>query len=255
MARRRHRPHPYDAVVPPTNEHGQPIGVPVEWSAREPVGPVELVGRWSRVEPLGRNHLDPLFRSLALESPETVWTYLASGPFTDRAALWAVLRGLHDDPASVPHALCLPDGRAVGMASYLRLDHRNGSVEVGWIAMSAELQRTTAATEAMYLMARHVFDDLGYRRYEWKCDSLNEPSRRAAARLGFTYEGTFRQAQVYKDRNRDTAWFSITDAEWPAIRSAFEEWLDPANHDADGRQRSALRARREPPPAHPPATS
>jgi RimJ/RimL family protein N-acetyltransferase len=132
----------------------------------------------------------------------------------------------------------------VGVASYLRLDHVNGSVEVGSIAYAAELQRTTAATEAMFLMARHVFDDLGYRRYEWKCDTLNEPSRRAAARLGFSYEGTFRNALVYKGRNRDTAWFSITDAEWPAIRSAFEEWLDPANHDDDGGQRAPLRAAR-----------
>jgi RimJ/RimL family protein N-acetyltransferase len=204
------------------------------------VRPVELAGRWSRVEPLGRDHLDQLYRSLVLDSPDTVWTYLAAGPFTDPAGLWATLRDLDDDPGSVPHALCMPDGRAVGMASYLRLDHRNGSVEVGWIAMAAELQRTTAATEAMYLMMRHVFDDLGYRRYEWKCDALNEPSRRAAQRLGFTYEGTFRNAQVYKDRNRDTAWFSITDGEWAALRYAFERWLDPANFDDEGRQLSAL---------------
>jgi RimJ/RimL family protein N-acetyltransferase len=224
-----------------TNEFGQPIGDPVVWSPRAPVRPVELVGRWSRVEPLGRDHLDQLYRSLVLESPDSLWTYLAAGPFTEPAAFRATLRGLHDDRASVPHALCLADGRAVGMALYLRLDQVNGSVEVGWIAMSAELQRTTAATEAMYLMMRHVFDELGYRRYEWKCDALNEPSRRAAQRLGFRYEGTFRNAQVYKGRNRDTAWFSITDAEWPARRSAFERWLDPANFDADGRQRTPLR--------------
>ena len=140
----------------------------------------------------------------------------------------------------MPQAICLPDGRPVGIASYLRLDHVNGSVEVGGIAYAAELQRTTAATEAMYLMMRHVFDNLGYRRYEWKCDSLNEPSRRAAARLGFTYEGTFPNAVVYKGRNRETDWFSITDDEWPAIRSAFETWLDPANHDEQGRQRRPL---------------
>jgi RimJ/RimL family protein N-acetyltransferase len=229
---------------PRTNEFDQPIGEPVVWSVREPVRPVTLVGRWSRVEPLARHHLDQLYRSLVLESPDSVWTYLAAGPFSEPTGLFATLRELADDPGALPHALCLPDGRAVGMASYLRLDHRNGSVEVGWIAMAAELQRTTAATESMYLMMRHVFEDLGYRRYEWKCDSLNEPSRRAAARLGFTYEGTFRNAQVYKDRNRDTAWFSITDAEWPEIRRAFEEWLDPANHGDDGGQRAPLRARR-----------
>jgi len=232
---------------PRTNEFGQPIGPPVDWSPREPVRPVHLRGRWSRVEPVAAHHLDPLYDALVLRSPESIWTYLGVGPFPDRAGLFAWLRGLADDPGWVPHAICAADGHAVGVASYLRLDHANGSVEVGGIAYSAELQRTTAATEAMYLMARHVFDDLGYRRYEWKCDALNAPSRRAAERLGFRYEGTFRNALVYKGRNRDTAWFSITDAEWPTIRSGFEAWLDPANHDADGRQRAPLRVR---PPDH-----
>jgi RimJ/RimL family protein N-acetyltransferase len=227
--------------APRTNEHGQPIGRAVTWSAREPVRPVTLTGQWSRIEPVAAHHLDALYDALVLRSPEQLWTYLAVGPFTEPAGLDAWLRELTDDPASVPHAICLPDGRAVGIASYLRLDHRNGSVEIGGIAMAAELQRTTASTEAMYLMMRHVFDDLGYRRYEWKCDSLNAPSQRAAERLGFTYEGRFRNALVYKGRNRDTDWFSITDTEWPAIRSALEAWLDPANHDADGLQRSALR--------------
>ena len=179
-----------------------------------------------------------------LRSPASLWTYLAAGPFDDPAGLFAWLRQLHDDPGAVPHAICTAAGRPLGVASYLRLDHVNGSVEVGSIAYGAELQRTTAATEAMYLMARHVFEDLGYRRYEWKCDALNGPSRRAAERLGFTYEGTFRNALVYKGRSRDTAWFSITDAEWPAIRTAFEAWLDPANHDDDGAQREPLRIAR-----------
>jgi RimJ/RimL family protein N-acetyltransferase len=246
MARRGGQPRPYDARVdaPRRNEFGQPIGPAVEWSPREPVGPVELPGRWSRVEPVAAHHLDGLHDALVLRSPDSIWTYLAAGPFADRAGLFAWLRQLNDDPGAVPHVICLASGKPVGVASYLRLDHVNGSVEVGGIVYAAELQRTTAATEAMYLMARHVFDDLGYRRYEWKCDTLNEPSRRAAARLGFSYEGTFRNALVYKGRNRDTAWFSITDAEWPAIRSAFEEWLDPANHDDDGEQRAPLRAGR-----------
>jgi RimJ/RimL family protein N-acetyltransferase len=226
-----------------TNEHGQPIGAPVEWSAREPVRPVTLAGRWSRIEPVGPHHLDALYDALVLMSPPSIWTYLPVGPFPDPEGLWSWLRDLDDDPGSVPHVICTPAGRAIGVASYLRLDHRNGSVEVGGIALSAELQRTTAATEAMYLMMRHVFDDLGYRRYEWKCDSLNEPSRKAAARLGFTYEGTFRNALVYKGRNRDTDWFSITDEEWPAIRGALEAWLDPANHDG-GVQRASLRVLR-----------
>src|SRR5215217_137782 len=221
---------------PRTNQHGQPIGRPVEWSPREPVRPVTLVGRWCRIEPIADHHLADLYDAVVLRSPESNWTYLAAGPFDDAAGLADWLRELDDDPGSLPHAICTADGRAVGVASYLRLDHRNGSVEVGGIAYAAELQRTTAATEAMYLMMRHVFDDLGYRRYEWKCDTLNEPSRRAAARLGFTYEGTFRNAMVYKGRNRDTDWFSITDDEWPAIRSALEGWLAPENHEDDGTQ-------------------
>jgi RimJ/RimL family protein N-acetyltransferase len=236
----------YDAPVsrPRRNDHGQPIGEPVDWSPRAPVRPVSLAGRWVRIEPLARHHLDSLYDALVLRSPASIWTYLAVGPFTDRQGLWSWLAGLNDDPGSVPHAICTPDGRAVGVASYLRLDHLNGSVEVGGIALSAELQRTTAATEAMYLMMRHAFDGLGYRRYEWKCDSLNAPSRRAAARLGFTYEGTFRNALVYKGRNRDTDWFSIIEEEWPPIRAAFEAWLDPANHDERGVQRRPLAARR-----------
>ena len=128
----------------------------------------------------------------------------------------------------------------VGIATYLRIDHANGTAEVGHISFSTALQRTTAATEAMYLMAAHAFDVVGVRRYEWKCDSLNEASRRAATRLGFAYEGTFRQAVVYKGRNRDTAWFAITDEQWPRIRTAFESWLDPANFDEHGQQRHPL---------------
>jgi len=241
------RPRPparaYDAPMgePRTNEYGQPIGRAVAWAPREPVAPVTLVGRSSRVEPVAAHHLPQLYDALVVRSPPSTWTYLAVGPFDAPAGLNAWLRDLHDDPGAVPHAICTPDGRGVGVASYLRLDHVNGSVEVGGIALSAELQRTTAATEAMYLMMRHVFDDLGYRRYEWKCDALNEPSRRAAGRLGFTFEGTFRNALVYKGRNRDTEWYSVTDDEWPAVRDAFEAWLDPANFDDDGRQRTALR--------------
>ncbi|MGD8870595.1 MAG: GNAT family protein, partial [Gemmatimonadota bacterium] len=132
----------------------------------------------------------------------------------------------------------------VGVASYLRIDPAVGSIEVGHIHYSPLLQRTRAATEAMYLMARRVFDELGYRRYEWKCDDLNAPSRAAAERLGFTYEGTFRKHRIYKGRNRDTAWYSITDSEWPAIRQAMEAWLDPSNFDESAKQRTRLAARK-----------
>ena len=131
-------------------------------------------------------------------------------------------------------------GGAIGVASYLRIEPAVGVIEVGHIAYSPPLRRTTAATEAMYLMMRRVFDELGYRRYEWKCDALNAPSRRAADRFGFSFEGVFRQATMYKGRNRDTAWYSITDVEWPALKARFEAWLDESNFSADGAQRLSL---------------
>jgi len=155
-------------------------------------------------------------------------------------AAWVAHAVTLDDP--LYHAIVdLPSGRAVGVASYLRIDPDAGSIEVGGLAFSPLLQRTRGATEAMYLMARHAFDTLGYRRYEWKCNALNAPSRRAARRLGFTFEGIFRQHMIVKGRSRDTAWFAMIDRDWPAIRTAFEAWLDPANFDAEGRQLTPLR--------------
>jgi len=139
-----------------------------------------------------------------------------------------------------PRIIDLATGTATGVASYLRIDPAAGSIEVGHINYSPKLQRTIAATEAMYLMMRRAFDELGYRRYEWKCNALNAPSRSAATRLGFAYEGIFRQADVVKGRNRDTAWYAITDDEWPKLRAAFDCWLDPANFDAAGNQRVSL---------------
>lgn len=227
-----------------TNEHGQPIGEPLDWSPRPAVEPVTLTGRRCRVEPLTRDHVDQLFDELCVRSPASLWTYLSDGPFTPdlegKVGFTSWLRRARTDPGVVPHVITAPDGRALGVASYLRVDPANGSVEVGSIALGAALQRTTAATEAMYLMARHAFDDLGYRRYEWKCDSLNAASRRAADRLGFTFEGVHRNALVYKGRNRDTAWYSITDAEWPDRRERLERWLAPGNFDEHGRQRQML---------------
>lgn len=222
------------------NEFGQPIGRPVDWSPRQEVAPVVLEGRYSRVEPLAAHHLDGLYDALVLRTPASSWTYMSGGPFTDKPGLFGWLRMHADDPGMVPHTLCLDSGRPVGVATFLRLDGHNGSVEVGAIILAAELQRTRAATELMYLMMRHVFDDLGYRRYEWKCDSLNGPSRRAAERLGFRYEGRFRNAMVYKGRNRDTDWLSIIDEEWPEVKARLEAWLAPENFDADGNQISAL---------------
>jgi RimJ/RimL family protein N-acetyltransferase len=172
---------------------------------------------------------------------EGLWMYLWDGPFASEAAFLDDLarKAVSEDPffyAIVERA----SGRAVGYASYLRIMPRDRVIEVGSILFTPALQRTRAATEAMYLMARHAFDGLGYRRYEWKCNALNAPSRRAAARFGFQFEGIFRQHMIVKGRSRDTAWFAMLDRDWPAIRAAYEAWLDPANFDADGRQRTPL---------------
>jgi len=176
-----------------------------------------------------------------------MWTYLPRGPFATAGAYreWAESAALLDDPLT--HTIIdNATGEAVGTAAYMRIDAASGVIEVGSITYSPRLQRRPAGTEAMYLMMRRVFDELGYRRYEWKCNSLNMPSRAAALRLGFQYEGLFRQATLTRGRNRDTMWFSVTDRDWPALRDAFERWLDPANFDAAGRQRQSLASFRSP---------
>ena len=163
------------------------------------------------------------------------------GPFATEAdyRAWIVKDASGDDPLF--HAIIdTATDKAIGVASYLRIFPDIGSIEVGHINYAPALQRTVAATEAMYLMMARAFDELGYRRYEWKCDNANEKSRNAAARLGFTFEGVFRQCTIYKGRNRDTAWFSILDGEWPRVKAAFEAWLDPANFDAAGKQKRSL---------------
>ena len=201
-----------------------------------------MVGRYCRMEPLDpAGHAAALFDAFRLDPAGLDWTYLPYGPFDDAGTFrsWLDSIAVGEDPLFYT---ILDDGaKALGVASYLRIFPDIGSIEVGHIHYSPVLQRSRAATEAMYLMMRRAFDELGYRRYEWKCDSLNAPSRRAANRLGFGYEGTFRQATIYKGRNRDTAWYSIIDKDWPAVRSAFEKWLDPANFDASGAQRTRLR--------------
>jgi RimJ/RimL family protein N-acetyltransferase len=228
--------------TPRTNELGQPIGHAVlDW--RAPARPPRhtLTGRFCRVEPLdAARHGQDLHAAFAADREGRMWTYLFSGPFATESEFheWLVPRQASEDPLFFT-IVDLATGRAVGLASYLRIEPAHGVIEVGHIAFSPQLQRTPAATEAMYLMMKNVFA-LGYRRYEWKCDSLNAPSRRAAERLGFRYEGLFRQAIVYKGRNRDTAWYSIIDREWPAMAERFQRWLDPGNFDADGRQRTSL---------------
>jgi RimJ/RimL family protein N-acetyltransferase len=186
-------------------------------------------------------HGDALFEGSSGPANDRLWDYLFEGPFTDRAAYQEHLiqKAALDDPLFFA-IIDNQTQRAVGRASYLRIEPAHRVIEVGNILYTPQLQRTAGATEAMYLMARYVFEDLGYRRYEWKCNALNEPSRRAALRLGFTFEGIFRQHMIVKGRNRDTAWYSMLDSEWPQRKQAFERWLDPANFDAHGHQKSSL---------------
>ncbi|MEO5653871.1 MAG: GNAT family protein [Marmoricola sp.] len=225
----------------PLNEFGQPTGDPITWSARSPVAPVALAGRSCGLEPLSSEHVPDLWQALCVDSSPELWTYMSAGPFPDRPALAAYVEMLIGTRGLVPLAIRGADESASGIACFMRDDPANGVVEVGTITLGTRLQRTVAATEAMHLMAAHAFEECGYRRYEWKCDSLNAPSRRAAERLGFAFEGVFRQAMVYKGRNRDTAWYSITDAEWPRVRDAHRHWLERANFDQGGRQLSSLR--------------
>ncbi len=226
----------------PINELGQPIGDPLDWSpaAPPPLEPIE--GRFCRIEPLDADrHAAELHAANLLDELGAMWTYMPYGPFAslDEYQAWCRQMAASDDPLF--HAIIdVASNRAVGVASYLRIEPMSGAIEVGHIAYSPLLQRTAAATEAMYLMMRRAFAELGYRRYEWKCDALNQPSRRAADRLGFTFEGIFRQATMYKGRNRDTAWYSITDAEWPRLRARYESWLAPSNFDEKGVQRRSL---------------
>ena len=225
------------------NDLGQPIGFPLPGWTERPLPPrTPMVGRLCAVEPLDiARHAAQLYAAHCDDPDGRNWTYLGFGPFASFDEYLHTLEThcMGDDPlfhAIVDHA----SGETVGGAAYMRIEPKVGVIEVGGINYSLRLQRRPAATEAMYLMMRRVFDELGYRRYEWKCDSLNAPSRAAALRLGFRYEGLFRQATVYKGRNRDTAWFSIIDQEWPELRAAFEAWLDPGNFDTEGRQRRSL---------------
>jgi RimJ/RimL family protein N-acetyltransferase len=225
------------------NALGQPVGDPVPgWTPRPRPARTQIAGAWARLEPLDpERHGAQLWDAYAEDAEGRGWTYLANGPFADYAGYRAWLDAVAPGEDPLFHAIVDgASGLASGVASYLRIDPANGVIEVGHINYAPRLQRSRAATEAMFLMMRRAFDELGYRRYEWKCDSLNAPSRAAAERLGFRYEGLFRQAIVYKGRNRDTAWYAITDAEWPALKGRFERWLDAANFDAEGRQRAPL---------------
>jgi RimJ/RimL family protein N-acetyltransferase len=201
--------------------------------------PTTLRGRYVTLEPLAERHSAALWE--AVNSHDELWTWLAQDPYQDGATMINhLLQWQKADHALLFAILPADTGRAAGWASYMRIEPAHGVIEVGNILFSPALKKTRAATEAMYLMASHVFDDLGYRRYEWKCNAQNEPSRCAALRYGFSFEGIFRQHMVTKDRNRDTAWFSMLDHEWPARKRAFEAWLDPGNFDEAGNQRQNL---------------
>ena len=223
---------------------GLPIGPDVDAKPAKRPGTSVLDGRFVRLEPLDIDRHAAGLHAIS-HGPEAaaLWLYMPTGPFADLAAHRAQLKTLCDNPDFAAYILADPaTGAVLGQACYMRIDLANRVIEVGYILYGPDAQRSAATTEAMYLMARHVFEDLGYRRYEWKCNALNAPSKRAALRLGFTYEGLFRQAVIVKGRNRDTAWYSMLDAEWPARKAMFEGWLDPANFDADGRQIRSLAA-------------
>ena len=224
------------------NDLGQPVGFPLPgWKAPPRPPRTAIAGLYCRVEPLDpAHHAEELFRANALDPSRRNFTYLSIGPFDtfDAYRQWMTLASRSEDPLFLA-IIDAATGKAVGIASYMRIDTANGVVEVGNLNYSTLLQRKPAATEAMYLMMKRAFD-LGYRRYEWKCDALNAASRAAAQRLGFSFEGVFRQAVVYKGRNRDTAWYAAIDSDWPELERAFQHWLDPGNFDGEGRQRARL---------------
>jgi RimJ/RimL family protein N-acetyltransferase len=219
----------------------QPVGPPVDATLARQPDAVTLTGCFGAVEQLdaGR-HGASLWQ--ALRGHDGVWTYLFYGPFAGPAAFsaWIAERVTLADPFS--YAIVDPSGRALGIAALMSIRPDMRVVEVGNILLAPALQRSRLATEAQYLLARYAIETLGYRRYEWKCDALSAPSRRAALRFGFRFEGVFRSHMIVKGRNRDTAWFAMTEEDWPVRRAAFERWLDPTNFDAEGRQKVSLSA-------------
>ena len=225
----------------PVNAYGQDVGPSLaDWSPRPLPPRVPLVGRHCRLEPLERGHGDALFRAFQAAPDGRDWTYMMSERIDDRAEYERFLDAqvASRDPL---HFAVLVDDAPVGTSSLMRIDPDNGVIEIGHVTFARALQRTPAGTEAIVLLMRRAFE-LGYRRLEWKCDSLNAPSRRAALRYGFVFEGIFRNALVTKGRSRDTAWFAMIDSEWPSHRAALEGWLTPDNFDRDGRQLRPLSA-------------
>ena len=232
---------PTTSACEPHPVTGQPIGSPVDPTPAPRPGPVTLKGRYGRLEKLRPDHWPDLWEAFA--GHDRVWTYIsADGPFSEASDFAAFVgrRAAAEDPYA--YAIIDAGDRTVGYVTLLRINPQMRVVEVGHVLYSPRLQRTPLGTETQYLLARYVFETLGYRRYEWKCDALNAPSRRAALRYGFLYEGTFRQHMIAKSRNRDDAWFSMLDSEWPTRKRNFERWLEPGNFDERGAQKISLAA-------------
>lgn len=233
------------SVTNVNNEPQPPVGPSLpDWTARARPPRTPLTGRYCRIEAVDvERHAADLFEAYAIAPDGNDWAYMSSGPFSDLASYrdYLAKAATSDDPLHYA-IIDLTTGKPVGTFALMRIDTANGVIEVGHVAYSRLLKRTPVATEAMFLLMTRVFDELGYRRYEWKCDHLNAPSRSAALRYGFQYEGIFRQAVVYKGRSRDTAWYAIIDGDWPALRSAYQQWLNAENFDAAGQQRQTLAA-------------
>jgi len=221
-----------------------PLGPPVDPTPAQLPGPVTLQGHYGTIEKLDAARHGPSLWD-ALRGHDAVWTYMSYGPFADSGAFaaWLAEREQLKDPCY--YAILDKTGRAVGVFTLLEIRPAMRNVEVGHVVYSPALQRKPLATEAQYLLAKYVFETLGYRRYEWKCNVLNESSYNAALRLGFSYEGLFRQHMIVKGRSRDTAWFAMLDGKWPTRKAAFERWLAPDNFDSNGLQRTKLAAGRD----------
>ena len=225
------------------NKFGQDLGTPVvAWTPRERPTIQIMHGRYCTLTLLNiEKHAPELFAALQFQSDGESWTYLPYGPCDTLDEFKACMFSLEADKDTIFYTILdVQNKLPIGICAYLRINPEQGVIEVGHLHYSKILQKTPAATEAMYLMMRHVFDDLSYRRYEWKCNALNLPSRQAAERLGFQFEGIFRQAMISKGYNRDTAWFSIIDSEWPDLKRRFQKWLDPNNFAQNGQQRMKL---------------
>lgn len=232
-------------MCPPTNEYDQPIGPAMpDWTPRAAPTGVTLTGRLCRLEPVDpARHAADLYAAYRSGADHRGWTYMMAGPFEREEDYRAYAETIAQSTDPRHYAVIdLASGKAVGTLSLMRIDPNHGVIEVGNVMFSPLMQQTPISTEAQFLLMAYVFDDLHYRRYEWKCDALNAPSRTTAARLGFSFEGIFRQAVIYKGRSRDTAWFSIIDSEWPKLKTAFTRWLAADNFDADGRQKRSLKS-------------